>query len=772
MRLDRSQMVHNMKNSDRERRRLEDFKTFPHLYRYLIETLELSIDNEVFRQGIKKYYEIKNLLPKENNLGRVGISGLVFLYLYLKEQEIDIDPKIIQNVLGIKPSNFQNALKNIYSYYFEYQKHKRIEIIRGMINQCERHFELESKFSESSELILKTYFPYLQFASENLIAGSVIVLTLILLHKLEPRPPMISRYFDVKKRSVGTIIRREIFEKRGFNKSKGLSNWRKQLIQDLKNQLEGKDSKIFNKMLCKDKYYLKRKYLGENLTPVEIAKECGVSPRTIYSSLKENGLFIQGYNFREDNRAYRDKEWLQKRYIEENRSVTEIACECGVSTYTISDWLKRHGIRKRRYKRKVSNKRYKNKKWLKREYVEKGKTKEKIAKECKTSRPNIDYWINKYNIRKRKPYEYDPKYRNGKWLREEYLEKKRTIEDIANECGVKGATIRKWLDKNGLSSKFGERTGMKELLPQEKGEHQFKKFSKLFSYLLKELDIPLDTMRLRNSQREYHRVRDRIPKGYHLRALRRLGPIFAYMFLKINNIPINLTQVQSIFKIDHQEFQELLLRTLTYYPEFHTRNRVKLIKKRIIKCENHFTFGRTFLEISEYIFKAYFPYLQFTSEKLCASITVSLAILILDRKNPSINKVVKFMGSNSSSINNSVRRYIFKKRGLKGFSGLNKAREIIIEDLRKQGDGSQDLDLILAKNKTIEKDSVPIINSQKGDDSPKENLLSEENPFPHLGELVKIINTNVKCERCGSSVLKLEYRQKTLFLCKSCHKKN
>lgn len=41
---------------------------------------------------------------------------------------------------------------------------------------------------------------------------------------------------------------------------------------------------------------------------------------------------------------YRDKDWLYEQYIVNKRSTTDIAKEVGVSHKTISRWAKRHGI--------------------------------------------------------------------------------------------------------------------------------------------------------------------------------------------------------------------------------------------------------------------------------------------------------------------------------------------------------------------------------------------------------------------------------------------
>lgn len=43
-----------------------------------------------------------------------------------------------------------------------------------------------------------------------------------------------------------------------------------------------------------------------------------------------------------------------------------------------------------------------------------------------------------------------PEYHDEAWLREEYVENERSMQDIADEFGVSNTTIWKWLKKNGI----------------------------------------------------------------------------------------------------------------------------------------------------------------------------------------------------------------------------------------------------------------------------------------------------------------------------------
>lgn len=46
-------------------------------------------------------------------------------------------------------------------------------------------------------------------------------------------------------------------------------------------------------------------------------------------------------------KKYRDHDWLQKEYVEKNKTMSEIAVLCNTSAMTIHHWIKKHGIEAR-----------------------------------------------------------------------------------------------------------------------------------------------------------------------------------------------------------------------------------------------------------------------------------------------------------------------------------------------------------------------------------------------------------------------------------------
>lgn len=98
------------------------------------------------------------------------------------------------------------------------------------------------------------------------------------------------------------------------------------------------------------------------------------------------------------DRPYRDGEWLRQKYIGEMLSTYDIADICGVSAFTIQDWLDRHGIQKRENRAPESgDTRYRNESWLREKYSE-GLRQREIAELCGVAQRQVSYWMEKYGI--------------------------------------------------------------------------------------------------------------------------------------------------------------------------------------------------------------------------------------------------------------------------------------------------------------------------------------------------------------------------------------
>ncbi|WP_157884867.1 HNH endonuclease [Halorubrum aethiopicum] len=153
---------------------------------------------------------------------------------------------------------------------------------------------------------------------------------------------------------------------------------------------------------------------------------------------------------------YRDEEWLREQYVEEHRSTTDISEECGCARSTVSKWLNKHDIETRTGR--VSDERLNDADWLRKQYVEERRRSSEIAEDCGCSKPTVVRRLNKHNIEVRTETNTttDQRLADPEWLREQCVDERRSIYDIANECGCDSSTVSRWLSKHDIEAAQSE----------------------------------------------------------------------------------------------------------------------------------------------------------------------------------------------------------------------------------------------------------------------------------------------------------------------------
>lgn len=106
------------------------------------------------------------------------------------------------------------------------------------------------------------------------------------------------------------------------------------------------------------------------------------------------------------DKAYHNEAWLREQYVDKRRTTTDMAEECDVTPTAISDWLARHGIETRNQQdAQKPDKPYADADWLREEYVEKRRSMKDIGEECDVSPPVILKWLRRYDIETRGTHE-------------------------------------------------------------------------------------------------------------------------------------------------------------------------------------------------------------------------------------------------------------------------------------------------------------------------------------------------------------------------------
>jgi len=73
------------------------------------------------------------------------------------------------------------------------------------------------------------------------------------------------------------------------------------------------------------------------------------SPRYLKRRDTDEALSPKKFQLRNLRDPYRNKEWLHKRYCQENKQLEEIAEGCHVSRAVITRWVTKHGLKRRRW---------------------------------------------------------------------------------------------------------------------------------------------------------------------------------------------------------------------------------------------------------------------------------------------------------------------------------------------------------------------------------------------------------------------------------------
>ena len=150
-----------------------------------------------------------------------------------------------------------------------------------------------------------------------------------------------------------------------------------------------------------------RQLLKEGKTFKEIGEELGCTRGTVKNRLEEWNITLPARGKKKSPCKnlpfYQDKDVLEKAY-KEIPSTILLGEKYGVSTTTIRQWLKFHGI-KITYKRVVSNADYSkpwtNEKKLKRAYAQHGAT--ILARRWGCNRTTIFNWLRRFGIKSRSP---------------------------------------------------------------------------------------------------------------------------------------------------------------------------------------------------------------------------------------------------------------------------------------------------------------------------------------------------------------------------------
>jgi transposase len=164
-------------------------------------------------------------------------------------------------------------------------------------------------------------------------------------------------------------------------------------------------------------------------------------------------------------KPYQDRDWLYKKYVDEELTIHQIAKICNICSWSIRNGLlknhipirSRSEIQKRRQAKRLGN--YKNRDWLDFKYNMDNLSSQQIGALCGISGSIIRKWIRRLGVRQKTNAETRLKdrfsntmktYRSKSWLIDKYEKERLSADAVAKLCGTNGSTTRVWLRKYGI----------------------------------------------------------------------------------------------------------------------------------------------------------------------------------------------------------------------------------------------------------------------------------------------------------------------------------
>lgn len=177
----------------------------------------------------------------------------------------------------------------------------------------------------------------------------------------------------------------------------------------------------------------------------------------IYATDPNNrGKITTGSN-KDYQKEYRNPTWLHYQYHVRKKSINEVADTAGVEPGTILRWMDRHEMPRRSTSEAVklaktgSVRPWEDEEWLREQYLDEERSILEIAQAQDVSKNTIWVALKQAGIARRENKQRsEPELEDEDWLFEQYVTNQRSASDIADELGVSNPTVYDALDDAGI----------------------------------------------------------------------------------------------------------------------------------------------------------------------------------------------------------------------------------------------------------------------------------------------------------------------------------
>ncbi|MFX1257275.1 MAG: hypothetical protein ACFFAN_05425 [Promethearchaeota archaeon] len=179
--------------------------------------------------------------------------------------------------------------------------------------------------------------------------------------------------------------------------------------------------------------------------------------------------------------------------------------------------------------------------------------------------------------------------------------------------------------------------------------------------------------------------RAKLKPGTKYRAPEKLVPISIYYALKLQNVSINEKELLEVSKISKKDFNAFKLLIPLYFPHYKTRNRKKYILQKVLEVREFFGLGMAFYYQSKKILDRLWNIIKCTKDDVVAGLIASISALCSFKNKITVNAICSKLGVKMSTIQAQVKKRIFDRFRVAGFTSLVKSSELLKKIMVKLG---------------------------------------------------------------------------------------
>lgn len=175
----------------------------------------------------------------------------------------------------------------------------------------------------------------------------------------------------------------------------------------------------------------------------------------------------------------------------------------------------------------------------------------------------------------------------------------------------------------------------------------------------------------------FDRVRSCVRPRTKYRAVKNLGAIVLYMFLKTRGTLVPLPELLRHCRLSYGNFVTGLRSVTARYLVFNVRNRKYIVRSYVTSILKSFQLEEKVIQNALLLLEYCYPFIQFAKEEVNAAVVCTLTLIALDVKGIPMSEICEQAGVQQSNLGKHISEDIVPRIGVKNYISLSKSSDSI-----------------------------------------------------------------------------------------------